>query len=86
MPPLGRFPALPQPLRGVLGLRARPLDAAGAGLAPGLPGLTHLPLSLPVTPELFCADGFHPGPAGYRQWAALLAPPIAAALSAPPAP
>ncbi len=85
MPPLGRFPALPQPLRAVLGLRARLLDRAAARLAPRLPRVAHLPITLAVTPALFCADGFHPGPAGYREWGALLAGPIAAALDAPPA-
>lgn len=78
VPPMGRFPALPQPLRGVLGLRARLLDATAAALAPRLAAVWHLPLALPVTPELFCADGFHPGPEGYRQWATLLATGIAA--------
>jgi lysophospholipase L1-like esterase len=73
VPPMGRFPALPQPLRAALGLRARLLDATAAALAPRLEAVTHLPLTLPVTREQFCADGFHPGPAGYQQWAELLA-------------
>ncbi len=73
VPPLGRFPALPQPLRAVLGLRARLLDLTAADLAPTLPSVTHLPIGIPVTPAMFCADGFHPGPAGYRRWGALLA-------------
>jgi lysophospholipase L1-like esterase len=81
-PPIGRFPALPQPLRAALGLRARLLDVAAAGLAPRLAAVTHLPLALPVTPELFCADGFHPGPEGYRQWGALLAAGMAEGLGA----
>jgi lysophospholipase L1-like esterase len=77
LPPMGRFPALPQPLRAVLGLRAHLLDLAAAELAPRLDAVTYLPLTLAVTPEQFCADGFHPGPAGYRQWGALLAAGIA---------
>lgn len=72
VPPLGRFPALPQPLRAVLGLRAHLLDLAAADLAPRLEAVTHLPLTLAVTPHQFCADGFHPGLEGYRQWGALL--------------
>lgn len=73
VPPMGRFPALPQPLRATLGARARLLDLAAADLAATLPDVAHLPISIPVTPELFCADGFHPGPAGYRRWGELLA-------------
>jgi lysophospholipase L1-like esterase len=79
-PPMGRFPALPQPLRAVLGLRANLLDVTAAELAPRLDAVTHLSTSLPVTPTLFCADGFHPGPEGYRQWGVLLAAGMAAHL------
>lgn len=81
-PPMGRFPALPQPLRAVLGLRAHLLDVTAAGLAPRLLAVTHLPTNIPVTPALFCADGFHPGPEGYRLWGALLAAGITAPLRA----
>lgn len=79
-PPMGRFPALPQPLRAVLGLRARLLNAAAAELAPRLHDVTFLPITVPVTPAIFCADGFHPGPEGYLQWGALLAAGMAARL------
>lgn len=81
-PPMGRFPALPQPLRAVLGLRARLLDATAASLARRLDAVVHLPTTLPVTPAMFCADGFHPGPEGYRQWGALLAAGMAEHLRA----
>lgn len=83
VPPMGSFPSLPQPLRAALGLRAALLDATAAGLAPRLGAVTHLPLTLPARPELFCADGFHPGPAGYSQWGALLAAGMAARLQGP---
>ncbi|HET6762636.1 MAG TPA: SGNH/GDSL hydrolase family protein [Longimicrobiaceae bacterium] len=76
VPPMGRFPALPQPLRGVLGLRASMLDAAAATLAAEVPGLAHVPMPLdPAAPvgQFFCADGFHPGPHGYAVWGATLA-------------
>ncbi len=81
VPPMGRFPALPQPLRGVLGLRARLLDTTAATLAPRLVAVSHLPVTVAPTPGLFCADGFHPGPRGYAQWGALLAAGMAATLS-----
>ncbi|SFP70015.1 Lysophospholipase L1 [Amycolatopsis arida] len=73
VPPLAKFPALPQPLRTVLGLRARALDAAAASLV-ALPGVAHAPLPrVLLTPGSFATDGFHPGPAGYRLWADHLA-------------
>jgi lysophospholipase L1-like esterase len=73
VPPMGAFPSLPQPLRAVLGLRAHLLDQTTAELAPRLSAVTHVPVTLPATPELFAADGFHPGPAGYQRWGAFLA-------------
>ena len=74
MPPVHRFPALPQPLRYVLGARARTMDrimrdAAGAG------GAVHAPMDEAMARDrgLFASDGFHPSPAGYRAWARDLA-------------
>lgn len=77
VPPMGAFPSLPQPLRAVLGLRAYLLDQTAAELALRLSAVTHVPVTLPATPELFAADGFHPNPAGYRQWGGVLAARIA---------
>lgn len=71
VPPMGRFPALPQPLRAVLGLRARVLDDAGRRLARRVPGLTHVPMPAMEGGDAvpyFCADRFHPGPRGYAVW------------------
>ncbi|PFG47974.1 hypothetical protein ATK36_3042 [Amycolatopsis sulphurea] len=61
--PVGRFPGLPRSLRDVLGGRSNALDRAAREL-------TRLPR---VTPILFPAGLLHPGPAGYREWAAVLA-------------
>jgi lysophospholipase L1-like esterase len=70
VPPMDAFPSLPQPLRLLLGLRSRELDAAAASL----PRVTHLPMPRELlTPELFCEDGFHPSEAGYRLWAGSIA-------------
>ncbi|NYE11221.1 SGNH/GDSL hydrolase family protein [Actinomadura citrea] len=74
MPPVHRFPALPRPLRSVLGARARAMDritrdAAAAG------GAVHAPMdeAMARDPHLFASDGFHPSAAGYRVWARDLA-------------
>jgi lysophospholipase L1-like esterase len=73
VPPMQRFPALPAPLRHVLGALAARNDAALANLARRRPGLVHLPLDLPLTADLMAEDGFHPGPKATPLWAAGIA-------------
>jgi lysophospholipase L1-like esterase len=81
VPPMGVFPGLPQPLRGVLGLRAGVLDRAAARLAGTLEGVRHVAVPLPASVDgFFCADRFHPSPHGYAQWGAALGRAAAAAL------
>ncbi len=82
LPPMHRFPALPQPLRGVMGLHARALDAAlgrwcAARPSGALPRATHVPLPAMSDPALIASDGFHPGPGAYVLWAEALAPHVA---------
>jgi lysophospholipase L1-like esterase len=79
VPPLGRFPAVPQPLRWYLGRRAAALDAAVAAWAAGRPGVEHLPLDLADVSQM-AADGFHPGPAAYAEWGRTVAGRVRAAL------
>lgn len=75
VPPMNYFPALPQPLAGMLGLRARLLDAASARLAAQRDHLVHVPMRVESdAATLFCHDGFHPSAAGHRRWARQLAP------------
>ncbi|MBT8132767.1 MAG: SGNH/GDSL hydrolase family protein [Gammaproteobacteria bacterium] len=74
LPPIGQFPGLPQPLRSVLGLRARLLDHATIELAKKMAGVHFVPLFTTEDPEgLFCSDGIHPSPACYALWARHLA-------------
>lgn len=81
VPPLDRFPALPQPLAGVLGARAARLDSALAALAAARAGLEHLPIDAELlTPPMMAADGYHPGPDLCRIWAARIAARIRADL------
>jgi lysophospholipase L1-like esterase len=82
LPPIGRFPALPQPLRGFLGRQAAATDRAMAHWAAtrrpasGSPAVEHLPLPMDGHPavagaslaELMAPDGFHPGPRIYQAW------------------
>lgn len=73
-PPLGRFPTLPEPLRGTLGEWADELNEAAARVCASL-GVAFAgnTVDLRVAPDFFAADGFHPGPDGYRRWAELFA-------------
>jgi lysophospholipase L1-like esterase len=83
VPPVGWFPALPQPLRAMLGLRARLLDHAAARWAARTPSVVHAPAPMDrrTVATLMAADGFHPSPAGYARLAAVLAPACAKLLS-----
>jgi len=81
LPPMHRFPALPQPLRGVMGLHARSLDAALGRWCAARPGglrplATHVPMPAMTDPSLVATDGFHPGPGAYGVWAGALAPHV----------
>lgn len=70
VPPMQHFPALPQPLAGMLGLRARMLDIASAHVASSRKGVVHVPMAFDGrSQELFCDDGFHPSAHGHQQWA-----------------
>lgn len=84
VPPMGLFPALPQPLRGTLGLRAVVLDRAAARMAGTMEGVRHVSVPLPrdEVDAFFCDDRFHPSPHGYAQWGAALGRAAAAALGA----
>ena len=72
LPPLNAFPALPPPLRQLLGLRSRQIDAVLAQLAVRHRGVRHVPMSLAPRPEQFSADGFHPNAAACAAWAVAL--------------
>lgn len=78
LPPMGRFPLLPQPLRALIGADARRHDAALAAWAGGRDDVTHWPIPLDLTPALMAVDGFHPGESLYRLCAQALADGIAA--------
>ncbi len=78
LPPIGQFPALPQPLRWRLGRQAKRLDAVLQMLASEHAGCEHLPFGDLPDPRMMASDGFHPGPAIYTLWAATAAQRISA--------
>lgn len=69
IPPMQYFTALPWPLSGYLGRRARRLNRLTAELAEQSSGLTFMPIDLGVDPQMLAADGFHPSKAAYKLWA-----------------
>lgn len=66
VPPMHHFPALPQPLRWLLGWRARQLNSV---LSETLDSEHILHVSIPFDDAYMAKDGFHPGPQGYAIWA-----------------
>ena len=65
IPPLGRFPLLPQPLRAVAGLRAKSFDVCSREVVSELANAVHVPLAFEFAPEKFAADGYHPSEESY---------------------
>ncbi|GAB3542663.1 SGNH/GDSL hydrolase family protein [Noviherbaspirillum agri] len=81
VPPLAHFPALPQPLRWVMGLKAHSLDIAAAELALKTPRTVYVPLALDTSDATMMArDGYHPSTKGCTEWARLLGDACASAL------
>ncbi|MBK8121959.1 MAG: SGNH/GDSL hydrolase family protein [Sulfuritalea sp.] len=71
LPPMHRFPALPQPLRWYIGGRARDFDRVLSSLAGNHASAEFVKLGYAMMdPRAMAADGFHPGPAIYGLWAA----------------
>ena len=77
LPPIQRFPLLPQPLRRVLGADAARHDAAQARWAAGRANVSHVPIALELGADVMAADGFHPGEPVYRVCGEALARHIA---------
>jgi lysophospholipase L1-like esterase len=69
VPDLAAFPALPSPLRTVLGWHARNLDRGLAQVTAASAAALHMPVPALAGPELWAGDSFHPNAEGYRQWA-----------------
>ena len=68
LPPMHAFPALPQPLRWVLGERARAFTRLLESVTETAPGCVVLTPRLPLDVKYIAADGYHPGPLAYAEW------------------
>ncbi|MBO7934232.1 SGNH/GDSL hydrolase family protein, partial [Burkholderia pseudomallei] len=73
LPPMHEMRALPQPLRWVLGARARHFDVKRVAAVSEWPQCELLSVALPLHPDALASDGFHPGWLAYRHWAEQLA-------------
>lgn len=69
LPPMHRFPALPQPLRWALGARAKRFNRALQAFVADRGDCRLLALDLPTRAEFIAADGFHPSALAYGLWA-----------------
>ena len=77
LPPVHRFPLLPQPLRRVMGDDARRHNDALARWAALRNDVSYVPIALDLTADAMASDGFHPGEPVYRTCGEALAAYIA---------
>ncbi len=80
LPPIGEFPLLPQPLRRVLGRRARELDRVARDVVAARPQALHVPCAFEARPDMFAPDGYHPSEQSYAVLGRVTADAIAARL------
>lgn len=69
LPPMHKFPALPQPLRWFLGGKARRLDRVLQRFVAQQPQARLLTLELPFSRDYMASDGFHPSAKATPLWA-----------------
>ncbi|GGC94815.1 SGNH/GDSL hydrolase family protein [Undibacterium terreum] len=74
VPPMHAMPALPQPLRFVLGSKARVLDSVSRELAADFANVHYVAMGLDTDDAaLMAEDGYHPSEKGARSWGQYLA-------------
>ena len=77
LPPIHRFPGLPQPLRWVAGADAKRHNAALAQWAATRGDVSCVDMAMPLDAASMASDGFHPGEPVYRYCAEAIAQHIA---------
>lgn len=73
MPPMHLFTALPQPLRAVIGLRAKILDEVMHAHPHRGERFEVIDADFPLEPGYLAADGYHPSAAGVAAWSRQIA-------------
>jgi len=81
VPPLHLFPALPQPLRWYLGMRAKQFNVALKKLAHRYRECEFVGIHFSTDESLMADDGFHPGAPAYSLWAEQVAAVIQSRLT-----
>lgn len=76
VPPMADFPALPFPIKNILGLRATLLDKELQKICLNYDQVYHLNIDVPLEDNMMARDGYHPSAKGYKTWAQLIAPSI----------
>lgn len=83
LPPVHRFPLLPQPLRSVMGRDALAHNDALRRWATTRRDVSCVAIDIALEPEWMASDGFHPGEPVYRACGEAIAAHIAACVAAP---
>jgi lysophospholipase L1-like esterase len=76
VPPMEQFPALPIPLKYLLGLRAHILNIELRRLCQQAASCHYVGSKLLVEKEMMAEDGYHPSELGYQAWAKQITPQI----------
>lgn len=69
LPPMGAFPALPQPLAWVLGLRSKQFNDKLINWLDSEPDCQFINMGQALDADKMASDGFHPGEVIYQHWA-----------------
>jgi lysophospholipase L1-like esterase len=79
IPPFTALPSLPTTLGRYLAERAAALDAVSRRVCAEQPRATWISSTdlLPIGPDFFASDRFHPSAIGYRRWARAVADDLA---------
>ena len=72
IPPLWRFPLVPEPLRSVIGIRAKIFDTMLRSVIDDHQGVVHIPLQFDARPGQFSKDGYHPNEKSYTMIAQIV--------------
>lgn len=73
LPPMHIFPALPQPLRALIGMRAQSIDERLRSICERYPSVVHVPVNFEPGPGRFSGDGYHPSEASYKPFGKMVA-------------
>lgn len=69
LPPMHIFPALPQPLRWIMGARAKRFNRHLAALLKPHATARYVISDFPIQADFMASDGFHPSALAYQRWA-----------------